>query len=329
MTAPALLAPLDPILAAAVDLARSAAKAEADGRAVGEHVDCHPLPESGPDAPVVVHRFRSAAPAYSGWYWSVSLTRLSDDERVTIDEVALEPGPGALLPPAWVPWRERLRPDDLGVGDRLPAEADDARLVPAYTASGDPAQDDVAFELGLGRIRVMSRPGRVDAAARWYEGDTGPDAPAAKQAPGRCGTCGFYLVLAGSLQAVLGVCGNEYAPSDGRAVAVEFGCGAHSEAVPQTDPEPPRTVSYDTADYDVLSVGTPPAAEQPADEGPAEPLVVDEAPAELGSEADDDEPVAADADPAEAAPEDTARPDRDAVVTSGSEATEPPPAESS
>jgi hypothetical protein len=80
-------------------------------------------------------------------------------------------------------------------------------------------------------VRVMSRDARLDTADRWASGDSGPHAPMAKQAPAHCGTCGFYLPLAGSLQAAFGVCGNEITASDGHVVSVEFGCGAHSEAV--------------------------------------------------------------------------------------------------
>lgn len=261
MTPTLLQARPDDILAAATELARAAAQAEAAPAPVGEYRGCQRGPDDTPGAPVAIHLFDCATASYSGWCWSVAVTRLADDERVTIDEVVLQPGAGALLPPPWVPWSDRLRPGDLGVGDLLPAEPDDSRLVPAYTASGDDALDELALELGLGRIRVMSRPGRLEAVERWHEGGTGPDAPTAKQAPGRCGTCGFYLSLEGSLRAVLGVCGNEYAPSDGRVVTVEFGCGAHSEAV-ATPEEAPRAVSYDTAsfdteDYDVLEPAEP------------------------------------------------------------------------
>jgi hypothetical protein len=52
----------------------------------------------------------------------------------------------------------------------------------------------------------------------------------ARHAPGHCGTCGFYLPLAGSLRAAFGVCGNEITDSDGEVVSVEYGCGAHSQA---------------------------------------------------------------------------------------------------
>jgi hypothetical protein len=143
----------------------------------------------------------------------------------------LLPGEGALLAPAWVPWQERVRPGDLGPGDLVPPPTeDDPRLVPGYVLSDDPQVEDVAFELGLGRERVLSREGRLAAAGRWHEGDRGPDTAMARHAPAHCGTCGFYLPLAGALSAGFGVCGNEITDSDGQVVSVEYGCGAHSQA---------------------------------------------------------------------------------------------------
>jgi hypothetical protein len=56
---------------------------------------------------------------------------------VTVDESVLVPGDEAILAPDWVPWRERVLPGDLGVGDLLPAPPDDARLVPAASLEGD------------------------------------------------------------------------------------------------------------------------------------------------------------------------------------------------
>ena len=58
---------------------------------------------------------------------------------------------GALVAPAWVPWEERIRPGDLGPGDLLLPVEDDPRVVPAYLESDDPAVEDVAHELGVGR----------------------------------------------------------------------------------------------------------------------------------------------------------------------------------
>ncbi|MEZ7755821.1 DUF3027 domain-containing protein [Microbacterium paraoxydans] len=52
-------------------------------------------------------RFDNRLPGYPGWYWTVTVARV-DDEEPTVLEVELLPGDGALLAPEWVPWAERL-----------------------------------------------------------------------------------------------------------------------------------------------------------------------------------------------------------------------------
>ena len=221
----------DAPLAAAVDLAREAAVA-VGGESVGEHLGVRAEGER-----VAMHAFAATLPGYTGWHWAVTVARVPRGRTVTVDEVVLLPGEGALLAPAWVPWEQRVQPGDLSPGDLLPSPTeDDPRLVPGYVESDDPAVEAVAFELGLGRERVMSREGRLLAAERWYSGTHGPDTSMARHAPAHCGTCGFYLPLAGSLSAGFGVCGNEVTESDGQVVSVEYGCGAHSQAVAESTP---------------------------------------------------------------------------------------------
>lgn len=233
----------DATCAAAIDLAADAARAEA-GDAVGDHLGLRAEGDR-----IVTHYFAANRPGYAGWRWAVTVVRASRSKLVTVDEVVLLPGEGALLAPDWVPWSERLRPGDLGVGDLLPTPADDDRLAPAYLLSDDPAVEPVAYELGLGRIRVMSRLGRDDAADRWHDGDGGPGTPMAQQAPGRCGTCGFYLPIEGSLRVLFGVCGNGLSPRDGGVVSADAGCGAHSEAMVEPPvPVPAPTPAYDDGD---------------------------------------------------------------------------------
>jgi hypothetical protein len=233
---PAELAPAEPtepdaLLAAAVEVARAAALEVGDDT-VGDHLGVRAEGEL-----VATHAFASTLPGYVGWYWAVTLARAPETDTVTVDEVVLLPGEGALRPPKWTPWQERLQPGDLSPGDLVPPPAeDDIRLVPAYVLSDDPAVEAVAFELGLGRERVMSRDGRLMAAERWHTGDRGPDTPMARNAPDHCGTCGFYLPLAGSLSAGFGVCGNEITDTDGQVVSVEYGCGAHSQAKVELPP---------------------------------------------------------------------------------------------
>jgi hypothetical protein len=221
----------DAVLAAAVEVARAAALA-VGGDSVGEHLGVYADGER-----IATHQFAASVPGYIGWHWAVTVARVSRSRTATVDEVVLLPGPEALRAPDWVPWEERVRPGDLAPGDLLaPPPPDDPRLVPGYLQSDDPAVEAVAFELGLGRERVMSRAGRLDAAERWYTGDRGPRSAMARHAPAHCGTCGFYLPLAGSLQAGFGVCGNEVTDSDGQVVSVEYGCGAHSQAPTQVTP---------------------------------------------------------------------------------------------
>lgn len=265
----------DATLSSAVQLAREAALA-IGGDTVGEHLGVRAEAER-----VVTHAFASTLPGYVGWCWAVSVARASRSRTATVDEVVLLPGDGALLAPVWVPWSERVQPGDMSPGDLLPTTEDDVRLIPAYTLTEDPQVEVVAFELGLGlgKERAMSRDGRELAAERWYTGDRGPDAAMAKSAPAACGTCGFFLALAGSLAAGFGVCGNEVTDSDGRVVSVEYGCGAHSGIQPQrTALAELGEVVFDDGDDLALEARAPaPAIEAPADDAPTDDAPTDDA----------------------------------------------------
>ena len=226
----------DELCAEAVDLARAAAEL-----AGPEHVGEHLVAQADGDR-LVTHLFESLLPGYVGWRWAVTVARASRSKLVTVSEVVLLPGPDALLAPEWVPWRDRLRPGDLGVGDLLPASPDDERLVPVVAGEGDDglawpdeagagtAAAETATEPEAGQARVLSAIGRDGTAERWYEGDHGPHTALARAAPAPCASCGFLVRLSGPLGGVFGVCANAYAPEDGRVVSVDHGCGAHSEA---------------------------------------------------------------------------------------------------
>jgi hypothetical protein len=224
----------DVVAAAAVDLARTAAVEEAAGL-VGDHLGVQADEER-----VVTHFFATLDPAYRGWQWAVTVVRAPRAKAVSVDEVVLLPGDDALLPPEWLPWSDRLRPGDLGVGDLLPTRADDPRLVATFFDTQTDDEQEVSFELGLGRARVLSFDGRTDAVERWYAGDRGPEAAIARSAPAACSTCGFFVPLTGALRQAFGACANELAPDDGFVVSVDHGCGAHSEAiVVPVSPAPP------------------------------------------------------------------------------------------
>ncbi|MFL6155098.1 MAG: DUF3027 domain-containing protein [Marmoricola sp.] len=218
------------------DAARAALLEQVGAGVVGDHVEA-----VGEDDGVVSHYFACTQAGYPGWRWAVTVARAEGQDGFTVDEVVLLPGESAITAPAWIPWRERIKPGDLSPGDLLPADEDDPRLVPTYL-TGDPGDDPefteadreqlkaVADELGLGRARVLSLEGRDAAAQRWYDGEQGPDVPLAQSAPASCYSCGFLVRLEGPLATSFGVCANEFANDDGRVVAHKHGCGAHSEA---------------------------------------------------------------------------------------------------
>lgn len=237
-----------PILAGAVDLARRALL-ELEPSAVGAHLGVH-----AEDECAATHRFEATLPGYRGWQWAVVVAAAPDAEYATVSESALLPGPDALIAPEFVPWEQRIRPGDLAPGDLLAPPADDPRLAPGYTATGDPEVDDLAYEVGLGRSRVLSQEGRLEAAERWY-GEYGPNTDMAKAAPANCGTCGFYLPLAGALHAAFGVCANVMG-ADGHVVHTEYGCGAHSDTPAPAGSGSPLYEAYDDAAVDLIPTDT-------------------------------------------------------------------------
>ena len=213
----------------ALEIARSAAIEDSrDPKFVGELVSI-----DQEDDRIATYLFESSLPGYSGWRWAVTIIRVDEDSPATIADVVLLPGADSLVAPEWVPYKDRIEPGDVGVGDVVPTSAEDIRSVPGFDAlPGD--EELVLFEqleLGLGRARVLSIVGRDAASKRWYEGDRGPNTPIAQYAPLPCNSCGFFIAIAGSLRSAFGVCANALSPEDARVVSVDHGCGAHSQAL--------------------------------------------------------------------------------------------------
>ncbi len=227
---------VDRIIAESVDLAREAAAEAAGDFGVGEFLGSRA--EKG--TRLATHYFGCPHPGYTGWHWAVTMARASRARAATVNEVVLLPGDESLLAPSWVPWSDRLQAGDVAPGTLLPTPDNDPRLEPGYTGGEHSADDDpvewaqtraVAAELGLGRERVLSPIGRERAAERWLSSDSGPNSPAARQAPAPCVSCGYFVRLGGSLGTIFGACANEYSPYDGQVVSTDHGCGGHSNVV--------------------------------------------------------------------------------------------------
>lgn len=286
---------LDAIGAAAVDQAREALLDVAEPDQIGEHLRV----EAGEDR-LVTHVFECTMPGYHGWSWVVVLARAPRAKFSTVAETALLPGGEALLAPAWEPWSERLKPEDVGADDLLPYRGHDERLEQGYEATGEEDEDRVAlWELGLGRVRVLSPQGRAEAAERWLEGDFGPRPVSTRRRRGTiaatCASCGFLAQLGGSLRGEFGVCTNEWSPADGRVVSLGYGCGAHSETGQEDGkPEIPRSraIIVDELDvvYEANTQNAPGESDAPEPETPQVTARVAE-PTEPSADATDETPA--------------------------------------
>ena len=309
----------DAVLGSAVDLAREVAVGLAeDPSDVGEYLGMVVEGER-----LVSHRFASAARGYRGWEWTVTVARVPRGRTATVCEAELLPGPDAVLGQAWLPWSERIRPGDIGPGDVLPFKADDPRLEPGWTPTGDPELDDVAIdELALARVRVLSPQGRDEAAERWYRGPHGPTSAGSLASAAACGSCGFLVPLQGSLGQVFGVCTNQWSPDDGVVVSVDHGCGAHSETAAEAPPTdwPAPDPLIDELSLELVQLTQPVAEAQPeadeaaTDEAPADDAGPDDASVESPESTDaPDLEATADAPdvttPSDSADESPARPD--------------------
>lgn len=90
-------------LAESIELAKAALDEITEFSFVG---DFHEVVDEGDG--VYALRFVSDSPGFRDWWWTVTLTRVSDADAPTVLECGLLPGEDALLAPEWVPWAKRL-----------------------------------------------------------------------------------------------------------------------------------------------------------------------------------------------------------------------------
>ena len=97
----------DAVLAAAVDFARDAIEGIAPAAQIGRHLGAKTEGDR-----VVTHLFESKLTGYQGWQWYAVITRNSRSKVITVNELGLLPSEDSILAPEWVPWAERVRPED-------------------------------------------------------------------------------------------------------------------------------------------------------------------------------------------------------------------------
>lgn len=149
----------DAFLAAAVDVARTALEGITSAADIGPH-----LAAKSEGDRLVTHLFESRLPGYSGWQWYAVITRNSRSKLVTVNELGLLPSEDSILAPEWVPWAERVRPEDAREEDH---EQD--RAVADAQAAGEPA----ASPAGAPEAEPEQEPGEAGPAQQEESPDAG------------------------------------------------------------------------------------------------------------------------------------------------------------
>jgi hypothetical protein len=124
----------DAFLAAAVGEARTAI----EGITAASDIGAHLAAKSEGDR-LVTHLFESKMAGYHGWQWYAVLTRNSRSKVVTVSELGLLPSEDSILSPEWVPWAERVRPEDAQA-----AEAEEPRAADASGAGPDTSEPEAS-----------------------------------------------------------------------------------------------------------------------------------------------------------------------------------------
>lgn len=123
----------DALLAAAVETARAGLLEVVPAEQIGGYAGALPEAER-----LVTHRFEALRPGYNGWQWYATVARVPRGKVATVCEVGLLPSENAVLAPEWVPWSERLRPEDVAAEEAAQAEERAAELA----ESGKDERDD-------------------------------------------------------------------------------------------------------------------------------------------------------------------------------------------
>lgn len=127
----------DAVLAAAVESARAGLLEVAPEEQVGEWLSAVPEADR-----LVTHRFRANRPGYRGWEWYATVARVPRGKVATVCEVGLLPSADAILAPEWVPWSERVRPEDVAAQET--ESKDEAGKPDAGTAEAAQTEEDAA-----------------------------------------------------------------------------------------------------------------------------------------------------------------------------------------
>jgi hypothetical protein len=175
-------AKLDLVLAAAVDRAKEGVLEIAPSEQIGAHVGSYADGDR-----LVTHRFEAMLAGYVGWQWYATLARVPRGKEATVCEVGLLPSERSLLAPEWVPWADRVRPEEVAAAAE--AEAAEAAEAQAESQDGDEAAPatDMAEEVSATATAGQDEAADPEAAATMDAADQAAPAAADQAAPAAAG----------------------------------------------------------------------------------------------------------------------------------------------
>ncbi|WP_052274219.1 DUF3027 domain-containing protein [Arthrobacter sp. L77] len=171
----------DSVLEAAVERARQGVLEIAPESQVGRHVSATIDGER-----LVTHRFEAFVPGYGGWQWYASVARVARSKDVTVCEVGLLPSSASLLAPEWLPWSERVRPEDSPQDEASPSDAaGDAVTTDAADAADAPVTTDAPVTVDAADTTdapvTADAADATDAGVTPVAGEDDPETSAAEQ----------------------------------------------------------------------------------------------------------------------------------------------------
>jgi hypothetical protein len=161
---------LDAVLAEAIERARQGVLEIAPADQVGQHVSAVAEGER-----LVVHRFEARVPGYGGWQWFASVARVPRSKHVTVCEVGLLPSGQSLLAPDWVPWAERVRPEE--AAEAREAEAAEARAEGEAAETSTDASTEASTEGSAGTPAPLAEDGSDETSDAAVVSEEDPEAP--------------------------------------------------------------------------------------------------------------------------------------------------------
>ena len=149
----------DAFLAAAVSVARTALQEIAAPEDIGAHVGAR-----SEGIRCVTHLFECKKPGYHGWVWFATLARVARARDSTVNEVGMLPTNDSVLAPAWVPWSDRVRPEDREHEDQPAVAAGPALADPDSETETEPdAETETDAEVASDETAVGDTMGSSDA----------------------------------------------------------------------------------------------------------------------------------------------------------------------